>query len=36
MKKKNFKKFYEKIKKGYEILIYSGSFDKLNNQKNKK
>ena len=34
--KKNFKKFYEKIKKGYEILIYSGSFDKLNNQKNKK
>ena len=34
----DFKDFYQKIKKGYEILIVSGSFDDLDklNKKNKK
>ena len=37
----NFKEFYKRIKKGYEILIQSGSFDDLDelikkNKKNKK
>ena len=34
----NFKEFYQKIRKGYEILIESGSFDDLDtlNTKNKK
>ena len=34
--KNNFKKFYEKIKKGYKILIDSGSFENLNILKDKK
>ena len=39
LNKNNFQKFYEKIKKGYEILINSGSFDdldKLNKKSNNK
>ena len=34
--KNNFDKFYSKIKKGYEILLNTGSFEKLENLNSKK